>query len=291
MSPRRSALFDRELRYIAANPSWLNAFGLTSRVLVGQRHQELDPRGGNFVELQRRALLGEIVEHCELSEGTNARHRVVSARPRRSLDGEILGVVAMMHEIPVEATEKRLREFEDGLTSLAGRHRFMAAIKSALTATGAPRRGTAMFLIDIDDFKGINDLYGTRIGDRVLKTIAARLLPAPARAGRRRPPGSSSKPLGATRVARLGADEFGVILGNATPTHADADAVRPPLAATGRDPDHCRRPAHSPDRQCRLYRYRARRTLRGRCAARSRRRAAGSQGCAAPTTPRHGNRR
>jgi len=221
--PSAVALFDRELRYIAANASWLNAFGLTSRVLVGQRHQELDPRAGNFVELQRRALGGEIVEHCELSEGTNARHRVVSARPRRSLEGEILGVVAMMHEIPVEATEKTLREFEDGLTGLAGRHRFMAAVESALTATGAPRRRTAVFLVDIDNFKGVNDLYGTRTGDRVLTTIANRLV-AGTRSRRLAPsrPAAPSKPVEGDTVARLGADEFGIVLGGAAPNSKDA---------------------------------------------------------------------
>ena len=78
----------------------------------------------------------------------------------------------------------------------------MAAVKSALTATGAPRRRTAVFLVDIDNFKGVNDLYGTRTGDRVLTTIANRLVagtrsrrPAPSR------PDCPSKPVGGDTVA------------------------------------------------------------------------------------------
>ncbi len=82
-----------------------------------------------------------------------------------------------------------------------------------------------MFLLDIDDFKGINDLYGARVGDRVLKTIATRLL-AGIRS-RAMPAGRSHRPVPlaeADLVARLGADEFGIILGSAAPTLADADA-------------------------------------------------------------------
>lgn len=54
----------------------------------------------------------------------------------------------------------------------------------------------ALFLIDLDNFKPINDVYGHRLGDEVLKVVAKRLT--------RIAEGGS--------VARLGGDEFGVIL-------------------------------------------------------------------------------
>ena len=54
----------------------------------------------------------------------------------------------------------------------------------------------ALFVMDLDNFKPINDVYGHRLGDEVLKVIAKRLT--------RIAEGSS--------VARLGGDEFGIIL-------------------------------------------------------------------------------
>ena len=231
--PTGVALFDRELRYVAANASWVNAFRLAAVSLAGQRHDDVDPAGGSqFVELQRRAIAGEIVSGCDSVETDAAGRlwqRAVSFRPRRARDGGILGVMAALQEVVTTAGGNAAQATPDRLTGIAGREAFLGRLRAALPASSPPGRArpraTAMFLLDIDDFKGINDLYGTRVGDRVLKTIAARLLTGIR--SRPTPPGRSERPvapLGADLVARLGADEFGVILGNATPTPADADA-------------------------------------------------------------------
>ena len=44
--PTGVAVFDRDLNYVAANPAWLDAFGLGIRPLEGQRHDALDPVSG-----------------------------------------------------------------------------------------------------------------------------------------------------------------------------------------------------------------------------------------------------
>ena len=54
----------------------------------------------------------------------------------------------------------------------------------------------ALFVIDLDNFKPINDVYGHRLGDEVLRVIARRL----------------TKLAEGGSVARLGGDEFGIIL-------------------------------------------------------------------------------
>ena len=226
--PTGVALFDQELRYVAANASWVRAFRLATVSLAGQRHDEITPAAGSqFAELQRRAMGGENVSGCDSVE-TDATgqlwQRAVSFRPRRGRDGSVLGLMAALHEVVIAREGNVAQAAPDRLTGIAGREAFLGRLRAALTPVSGGPRATAMFLLDIDDFKGINDLYGTRIGDRVLKTIAARLLtgirarPTPGRSDRR------VAPLGADLVARLGADEFAVILGNATPTPADADA-------------------------------------------------------------------
>jgi diguanylate cyclase (GGDEF)-like protein len=81
----------------------------------------------------------------------------------------------------------------DGLTGLANRTEFTARVEEALAGPG----GVTVLLIDLDDFKAVNDTLGHGVGDDLLITVAERLR-------------------GAVRdgdlVARLGGDEFAVLL-------------------------------------------------------------------------------
>jgi GGDEF domain-containing protein len=178
--PSAVALFDAELRYLAANHRWLNAFGIVGEILGGQSHLQVDPHSGEIlVELHRRALTGETAE-ASLSDdgeaGDGGTQRVITARPHRGRDGSIVGVVATLHEASAIATEKTLQYATDALTGLAGRHCFMARVRSAIAPVAGQRRPAAIFLLDIDNFKGVNDLYGASVGDAVLRVIANRLL-------------------------------------------------------------------------------------------------------------------
>lgn len=231
--PTGVAMFDRELRYVAANSAWLRNFQLAPDRVIGRQHHELDRgNGAPFVELQRRALFGETVSGCSTAEsdaGGHLFHRAIGVRPWLGDDGAVLGVVAALHEIITPPPEKAEHDVPDRLTGVAGRHHFLARLRAAAVGSeggrAAPRR-TAMFLIDLDDFKSINDLYGTRIGDGVLKAVASRLLTGIR--SRANPIGRTSRTAGgpdADLVARLGADEFGIILGGtAEPTAAAAEA-------------------------------------------------------------------
>jgi diguanylate cyclase (GGDEF)-like protein len=219
--PTGVAVFDRELRYVAANAPWIEAFSLARLPLAGLRHPDLDPAGGGqFAALQRRALAGETVQSCDevhADAGGRVLQRAIGVRPRLARDGSIVGVVAALHDSAPSAAG---RDTPDRLTGIAGREAFLERLRGALDAAKAGRPSAAMFLLDIGNFKGINDLYGTRVGDRVLKTIAVRLL-----TGIRAPaPGGRTAAAGADLVARLGADEFGIVLGSAPPSPADAEA-------------------------------------------------------------------
>ena len=83
----------------------------------------------------------------------------------------------------------------DSLTGLANRSTFNTALESALQDESSPN--TTVLFIDLDDFKGVNDVFGHRAGDDLLREVGARLL----RATR---PGDL--------CARLGGDEFAVML-------------------------------------------------------------------------------
>ena len=114
-------------------------------------------------------------------------------------------------------TEDLLRMVEeDPLTGLPNRRALTRALEHEL-ATG---RGGALLLLDLDNFKDINDLHGHPTGDRVMCTLA-RLL--------RDHLGTGDNTLG-----RLGGDEFAVVLGGATEQDAVAvaDRMRGAVAAS-----------------------------------------------------------
>jgi diguanylate cyclase (GGDEF)-like protein len=96
----------------------------------------------------------------------------------------------------------------DALTGLSNRGRALAEIEAALRR--AQRTGVLLGLlyIDLDGFKPVNDTFGHRAGDDVLRIVADRLRES-VRAG--------------DLVARLGGDEFIVLLET---LDAEADAVQ-----------------------------------------------------------------
>jgi len=86
--------------------------------------------------------------------------------------------------------------YHDALTGLANRALFMNRLTESLAT-----RPTTVFLIDLDDFKPVNDSYGHATGDQLLIEVAGRLR-------HRVHPGDT--------VARLGGDEFAVLAADPT---------------------------------------------------------------------------
>ena len=80
-----------------------------------------------------------------------------------------------------EAEEKARRLAEcDPLTGCRNRRSATPAIEDMIRAAGERQSEVALFLIDLDNFKAINDRFGHKIGDAVLLEIAeriARMLP------------------------------------------------------------------------------------------------------------------
>ncbi len=115
-----------------------------------------------------------------------------------------------------ELAEVRSASLHDPLTGLANR-RGVTADMAALMASGD---SWALILVDLDDFKPVNDTYGHAAGDLVLAETARRL--------------STVVDPGADRVGRLGGDEF-VILA-ACPFGAISMMLARDVAAVLREP-------------------------------------------------------
>ena len=85
----------------------------------------------------------------------------------------------------------------DSLTGLANRLQISQMLEKVLTARNVDQRACAVFLIDLDRFKQVNDTLGHPAGDALLTQVSQRLERVVDRAG---------------RVGRLGGDEFQVVI-------------------------------------------------------------------------------
>ena len=115
-------------------------------------------------------------------------------------DGAVAHYVGTFSDITLrkEAEEEiRVLAYYDSLTQLPNRRLFHDRLSHALLNSVRHRRQGALMLIDMDNFKNLNDSLGHDIGDQFLIEVARRL--------------TSSVREGDT-VARLGGDEFVVIL-------------------------------------------------------------------------------
>jgi diguanylate cyclase len=106
----------------------------------------------------------------------------------------------------VDALQSQLAEAQkqaelDALTEIANRRGFDRAMKEGVLLSSRSRQPFAVAMVDIDDFKKINDTHGHQVGDRVLLCVAQRLV---------EDAGDGHV------VARVGGEEFAVLFRNTT---------------------------------------------------------------------------
>ena len=108
--------------------------------------------------------------------------------------------------------EKRAAEREyyeqisrvDGLTGLYNHRFFHKLMESEISRAARYKHNFSLLMIDIDDFKKINDTYGHQVGDHILKELASLL---------------SSFVRTSDTVARYGGEEFAIILSETAKEH------------------------------------------------------------------------
>lgn len=210
-----------------------------------------------FVNRQARVLTGyrrsELVGHpVELLVPTASRRHHVAHRRRfyargetrsmgqpdsdfklRRKDGSVVPVDIALgpvgtHTLAVvrDMTERREMEqalehraLHDPLTDLANRTLFFDRLRQSIHSARRESSQAALVMLDLDGFKAVNDAFGHVTGDEILRQLSVRM----------------SSGLRATdTAARIGGDEFALILPHITGRRAAQRMVRQRLAAVRR---------------------------------------------------------
>jgi diguanylate cyclase (GGDEF)-like protein len=140
---------------------------------------------------------GEIVNRRKSGEIYVVEQTICAVR---NDTGSVRRYIAIMDDITErKSTEERMRYLaqHDFLTGLANRAVLGDRIERAILRVHRNRRKVAVLLLDLDDFKEINDTHGHAVGDCLLKQVAGRLLHVIRQTD---------------TVSRLGGDEFVIVL-------------------------------------------------------------------------------
>ena len=139
-------------------------------------------------------------------DGT-VRHIKADAHVTRDDTNKPVRMIGINYDITERVRTQDELQFmaqHDALTALPNRSLFMDHLSHALARAKRNNELVAVFFMDLDRFKNINDTFGHETGDKLLQLIADIL---------------ANEIRGSDTIARLGGDEFAVILEDITDTN------------------------------------------------------------------------
>jgi diguanylate cyclase (GGDEF)-like protein/PAS domain S-box-containing protein len=175
---------DLDDRIIAVNVAFSEMIGWNNDELIGQDSTPFTfPEDLGISEVTHRRLTSEEVDHARYTKRYLHRDgRVVIVEISKSTARDVNGNKLYFVISERDVTEERMlsaqlshQALHDPLTGLANR----AVFEDRLSLAHARMRRTgglgAVLLLDLDDFKGVNDMHGHLFGDQLLTAIAQRL--------------------------------------------------------------------------------------------------------------------
>ncbi len=195
-----------DYRFMAVNPAFTRMTGLKPEDIIGRTVMEVLPGTElHWIEsFGKVALKGEAVAFENYSGKLNKHFQVTAFQPAPNQFACIFA----------DVTERKRSEelinqlaFYDQLTTLPNRTLLQDRVRQAMAASARNGHHGALLLIDLDNFKSLNDTLGHDMGDILLKQVAQRLIDS-VRAE--------------DTVARLGGDEFVIMLVGLSENQAEA---------------------------------------------------------------------
>lgn len=206
-APEGILVVDARGQIVLANQAIARLSGHPAQWLVGQPVSVLVPTGdrahhgghvADYFAHPRSRGMGQVSRlHLLRRDGVLVPVDISLGHCHRHGEPCALVFVKDMSELLKLHEQLQHQATHDALTGLHNRWMFQEALAQAVAHALRTAQPLAVLLIDLDDFKAINDAHGHLAGDDVLKTVAQRLRTV-LRAD--------------DSLARLGGDEFGVLL-------------------------------------------------------------------------------
>jgi len=178
---------------------------------------ELGSPGSGPVEAGLRRLVEDlearVEDRAQELERTHAEYELAHAE-LEAVNDELQTLLREQERLQAELAYRALH---DPLTGLANRSMFSERLDQAFKVGG---RGVAVLWIDLDDFKQVNDIFGHEVGDELLVAIADRL---------------REIVRDTDDIARMGGDEFAIVLPNVAQDEAQLVGQRVLDALLDRD--------------------------------------------------------
>ncbi len=183
-APDAIVRFDRELRYLYANPANELAIGVENGECLGKTWDELGLPAEAAAAWQHGAR--EVFERGEATTvecgiempGLGLRHFHVRMVPERDMENRVVSVLMIARDISERKQQEDLllhRARHDALTELPNRVLILERLRQAIARAQRGQRLLAVAYLDLDNFKNINDILGHDAGDALLRQVALRI--------------------------------------------------------------------------------------------------------------------
>ncbi len=203
-------ILDANFCYLSVNPRFSQMSGFSNDDLEGKHlfdltTSDVTPKAALYhsaLEQLKRSgdWQGELLEHRKSGEAFPQWLHITAVYNNDNQIGHYVGIVSdLTQRKEAEEKLKYLANY-DRLTGLANRNLFHDRLYSAIMLAREKNHTFAVLHIDLDRFRPLNDSLGHELGDVLLKKVAERI---------------SQTASDANTVARLGSDEFALILDQA----------------------------------------------------------------------------
>lgn len=211
-SPEMIFYKDKENNFIRINDNFSKTIDIPTKEIEGKSSWDIFPKElADHYWRKDKEVIESGKPTLDIVEKLKTPHKTLTVRtdktPYRDSNGNILGVIGFAKDITeLQDIENKLRKQNellhycatyDSLTQITNRHAFIQSANLVFNSAKRYNRILAVLMLDIDNFKWINDYYGHNIGDMVLKSVAAII---------------EQHTRKSDLTARLGGDEFGIML-------------------------------------------------------------------------------